>query len=76
MAELTYKVHRVTQGPFQCPDDDWWLTCLVEDVDAGDLFHDDIPFESFDYAYKFHSHFLKSIEPIIITIPYEDNYDA
>lgn len=76
MAELTYKVHRVMEGPFQCPDDDWWLTCLVEDVDAGDLFHDDIPFVDFDAAYKFHSHFLKTIDPIVVTIPYEDHYDA
>jgi hypothetical protein len=76
MAEITYKVHRVMEGPFLCPEDDWWLTCLVEDVDAGDLFHDDIPFVSFDAAYKFQSHFLKAIDPIVITIPYEDNYDA
>lgn len=76
MAELTYKVHRVMEGPFQCPDDDWWLTCLVEDVDAGDLFHDDIPFVDFDAAYKFQSHFLKTIDPIVVTIPYEDHYDA
>lgn len=76
MAELTYKVHRVMDGPFQCQNDDWWLTCLVEDVDVGDLFHDDIPFINLDAAYKFHSHFLTSIEPITITIPYEDEYDA
>lgn len=76
MAEITYKVHRVTQGPFQCDNDDWWLTCLVEDVEAKDLFHDDIPFVSFDAAYKFQSHFDKTIDPIVINLPYEDMYDA
>jgi len=35
------------------------------------MFEDDIPFISFDAAYKFQSHFLSTIDPIVITVPSE-----
>lgn len=44
MDQVTYHVHRVINGPFQCPKGDWWLTCSVEDVEAKEMFEDDIPF--------------------------------
>ena len=68
--QVTYNVHRVIQGPFECDNGDWWLTCSVEDVEAKEMFEDDIPFVSFDAAYKF-THFLNTIDPIVINVPYE-----
>ena len=53
MDKVTYNVHRVINGPFECENGDWWLTCSVEDVEAKEMFEDDIPFVSFDAAYKF-----------------------
>ena len=73
MDQITYHVHRVINGPFQCPKGDWWLTCSVEDVEAKEMFEDDIPFINFDAAYKFQSYFLSTIDPIVINIPYEGN---
>jgi|TARA_R110002167_G_scaffold5246_4_gene24583 hypothetical protein len=70
MAEIVYNVHRVFCDPFQCEREDWWLTCRVEDVESGEMFTDDIPFEDFDSAYKFKSMFNESIEAVRITIPY------
>lgn len=76
MVGITYKVHRVLDGPIESLDGEWYLTCKVEDVQANEIFHDDIPFVSFDAAYKFQSHFLHTIEPIIIDLPREEEFDA
>ena len=69
--QVTYNIHRVIQGPFECDNGDWWLTCSVEDIEAKEMFEDDIPFISFEAAYKFQSHFLNTIDPIVINVPYE-----
>jgi len=38
MDQVTYNVHRVINGPFECDKGDWWLTCSVEDVEAKEMF--------------------------------------
>ena len=58
---------------FNALEGNWWLTCSVEDVEAKEMFEDDIPFINFDAAYKFQSYFLSTIDPIVINIPYEGN---
>ena len=30
MDKVTYNIHRVINGPFECEKGDWWLTCSVE----------------------------------------------
>jgi len=41
MDKVTYNIHRVINGPFECEKGDWWLTCSVEDVEAKEMFEDD-----------------------------------
>ena len=77
MAEIVYKVHRVFSDAFQDEEETYLLTCLVEDVEAGEMFTDDIPFETFNDAYKFKRMFDSSIDAVEITVYYEgEKYDA
>jgi len=78
MAEITYKVHRVFNDAFLDPDSgNYLLTCRVEDVEAGDMFTDDIPFDTFNDAYKFKRMFDYSIDAVEIKVPYEgEKYHA
>ena len=81
MAEaITFKVHRVLDGPYEDDEGSYWLNCRVEDADEEDpkmaMFDEEIPFVSFDAAYKFQSHFLTSIEPIVIEFEMETRYDS
>jgi len=77
MADIILNVHRVFGGPFEDEDGDWFLTCRIEDVEAKEMFTDDIPFNDFDSAYNFQSLFLSSIESVEIKIPYNGGgYDA
>lgn len=77
MAEIVYKVHRVFSDAFQDDEGTYLLTCRVEDVEAGEMFTDDIPFDTFNDAYKFKRMFDSSIDAVEITVPYEgEKYDA
>lgn len=77
MAEIVYKVHRVFNDAFKGEDGTYLLTCRVEDVEAGEMFTDDLPFETFNDAYKFKRMFDSSIDPVEIRMPYNgEKYDA
>lgn len=77
MAEIVYKVHRVFSDAFQDEEGTYLLTCHVEDVEAKEMFIDDIPFETFNDAYKFKRMFDSSIDAVEIIVPYEgEKYDA
>ena len=64
-----YKVHRVFNEPFEDENDDWWVTCRVEDVAQGDMFTDDVPFADFKSAHEFCRRFDKSIDAIEFEVP-------
>ncbi len=70
---MMFKVHRVLEGPREDMDDigTYWLLCSIEDVEDQEMFTDEIPFISFDAAYKFKQHFEKSIDPITIDFEVE-----
>ena len=77
MAEIVYKVHRVFSDAFQDEEGTYLPTCRVEDVESGEMFTDDIPFETFNDAYKFKRMFDSSIDAVEIKVPYEgEKYDA
>jgi|TARA_R110000772_G_scaffold2298_1_gene7913 hypothetical protein len=65
---VTFKVHNVSGDPYEY-EDCWWLDCLVEDPDlTGEdaMFGEEIPFNTREDAMKFRTHFLTSIQPVII----------
>jgi len=70
-------VHRVLSEAFQDEDGTYILTCRLEDVDAKEMFTDDIPFETFNDAYKFKRMFDGSIDAVEIKMPYDgEKYHA
>lgn len=69
MANIVYKIHRVFNEPFEDEEDEWWVTCRVEDVAKGEMFTDDVPFKDFNSAYKFCRKFDSSIDSIEILVP-------
>jgi hypothetical protein len=54
-------IHRVVDGPY-VDDDTCWLVCLVEE--AGQIYHEDVEFSSFNEAYDFATEMGMSIYPI------------
>ena len=77
MAEIVYKVHRVFGDAFKDEDGTYLLTCRVEDVEAKEMFTEDLPFETFNDAYKFKRMFDSSIDSVEIKLPYDgEKYHA
>ena len=76
MSILKFKVHHVLDGPRVDKYGTYWLLCRVEDVNDESMFDDEVPFMSLEAAYKFKSHFLSSIDPIVIEFETENRYDS
>lgn len=79
MVTITFKVHRVLDGPTEDEDGLHWLNCRVEgDKETNPknvMFDEEIPFPTFDEAYNFKNHFLRSIDPLIVEFDYIDRVD-
>ena len=76
MSSRKFKVHHVLEGPRGDKYGTYWLLCRVEDANDESMFDDEIPFMSLEVAYKFKSHFLSSIDPIVIEFEREGRYDS
>jgi len=76
MSSVKFKIHRILDGPREDEYGTYWLLCRVEDANDESMFDDEIPFMSLEAAYKFHNHFLSSIDPIVIEFETENRYDS
>lgn len=59
------KVHQVIDGPFEYPEY-FTLICLIEQ--EGEVYEDEVPFETFNEAYNFMSKAERSVEPILLPL--------
>ena len=75
-SQMKFKVHHVLDDPREDEYGTYWLLCRVEDANDESMFDDEIPFMSLEAAYKFKSHFLSSIDPIVIEFETENRYDS
>ena len=64
-------IHRVIQGPMEDEDGNILCLCLVED--DGDLFDEELYFETILDAITFSHHFRMSIEPINLSTEGSDH---
>jgi len=62
------KVHKIVEEPHEDPyeDDGIWSVVALAEGDEEDMFQIVIRFCDLDSAYKFTTHFKKSIEPILL----------
>lgn len=59
------KIHQVIDGPFEYAEC-FTLDCLIEQ--EGDVYEDEIAFETFNEAYNFMSKVERSVEPILLPL--------
>lgn len=59
------KVHQVIDGPYEYPEY-FTLVCLIEE--DGEVYEDEVPFETFNEAYKFMSKMERSTEPLFLPV--------
>lgn len=64
-------IHRVIQGPLEDEEGNIICLCLVED--GGDLFDEELVFETMLDAILFSHHFQMSIEPLELTMQGPDH---
>lgn len=65
------KIWNVKSGPFEDEEGRIWNLCLVE-ADNGEIFDEEIYFESMNDAMIMVDHFLKKIDPITLEV-YNEN---